>query len=536
MGWIKEPSPSSKKEQMDPKGGFIPDDNVQLVDKAVWVFDGQITSLSIAKHPEKPNEPILLVAQPGNTFTIIDSDGRRYNSDFTVQNSPQTQYGKIAKRPTVHEPQAASSGEPTPPSKSEADDDGELSATPKASDGPLFNLKKATQSIRTFLQRGSSNKSSPISGEMDAENVIISDEGKIHDTQGNEISRANYVVQNWPEIDGDDIIGEEESRAVATEIVIGKKLPALMDSTLDIDDEDDGPHVGMLSMDGKFTIYNLRTRQSFQRDLFVTHKLFSLATLDISSAFYAQSRAASPLPQSQAIPQSPNESPKLRFPVAPAESNSSNNGNPSGAGSPSFSSSSRLSRVTTNASGQSRTQHSPLQQDISVDENAESTPTPTRDHLRQTGLLDVTDPLAKSLLEAGTELTEDDITEQISRADSIASSFDSKDEENVSWADTDEADQEGPPTAELFVACAWNGVTYLIDWSQRIDHSQIKFQLVQFAFEGRVCAFTAGKYCMILSHLSACSIHNVWGCSITFFRTVRSVTWSQCAMFILRRL
>lgn len=192
--------------------------------------------------------------------------------------------------------------------------------------------------------------------------------------------------------------------------------------------------------------------------------------------------------------------------------------------------------MTTNASGQSRTQHSPLQQDISVDENAESTPTPTRDHLRQPGLLDVTDPLAKSLLEAGTELTEDDITERISRADSIASSFDSKDEENVSWADTDEADQEGPPTAELFVACAWNGVTYLIDWSQRIDHSQIKFQLVQFAFEGRVCAFTAGKYCMILSHLSTCSIHNVWGCSITFFRTVRSVTWSQCAMFILRRL
>lgn len=53
---------------------------------------------------------------------------------------------------------------------------------------------------------------------------------------------------------------------------------------------------------------------------------------------------------------------------------------------------------------------------------------------------------------------------------------------------------------DLFVACAWNGVTYMIDWSQRSstpsDSNQqaaTKFQLVKFAFEGRVCAFTAGE-------------------------------------------
>lgn len=51
---------------------------------------------------------------------------------------------------------------------------------------------------------------------------------------------------------------------------------------------------------------------------------------------------------------------------------------------------------------------------------------------------------------------------------------------------------------DLFVACAWNGVTYMIDWSQHGSSSgdkapSTKFQLVKFAFEGRVCAFTAGK-------------------------------------------
>jgi hypothetical protein len=62
------------------------------------------------------------------------------------------------------------------------------------------------------------------------------------------------------------------------------------------------------------------------------------------------------------------------------------------------------------------------------------------------------------------------------------------------------SEQKVEVESDLFVACAWNGVTYMIDWSQRgfssADKPQgaaTKFQLVKFAFEGRVCAFTAGK-------------------------------------------
>jgi hypothetical protein len=87
---------------------------------------------------------------------------------------------------------------------------------------------------------------------------------------------------------------------------------------------------------------------------------------------------------------------------------------------------------------------------------------------------------------------------------------DDSDYESVPWSEGSEAEDE--PGCDLFVACAWNGVTYLIDWSKRLDDdadsvvsdlsdddkpfqtSKIKYQLVKFAFEGRVCAFTAGLY------------------------------------------
>ncbi|CAG8484124.1 19003_t:CDS:10 [Dentiscutata erythropus] len=38
---------------------------------------------------------------------------------------------------------------------------------------------------------------------------------------------------------------------------------------------------------------------------------------------------------------------------------------------------------------------------------------------------------------------------------------------------------------DVFVACTWNGNTYIID---------LDFNMVKFEFEGRVCAFAAGKY------------------------------------------
>ena len=81
---------------------------------------------------------------------------------------------------------------------------------------------------------------------------------------------------------------------------------------------------------------------------------------------------------------------------------------------------------------------------------------------------------------------------------------DDSDYESVPWSEGSENENE--PGCDLFVACAWNGVTYLIDWNKRYDDEQdsidseqeeqvnekqpkIKYQLVKFAFEGRVCAF-----------------------------------------------
>lgn len=74
---------------------------------------------------------------------------------------------------------------------------------------------------------------------------------------------------------------------------------------------------------------------------------------------------------------------------------------------------------------------------------------------------------------------------------------DDSDYESVPWSEGSEIEDE-EPGCDLFVACAWNGVTYLIDWSKKLDSDTneniIKYQLVKFAFEGRVCAFTAGLY------------------------------------------
>lgn len=57
------------------------------------------------------------------------------------------------------------------------------------------------------------------------------------------IERTNYIIQNWPIMDDDDIIGEDKNGAVATEIVIGKRHSVL-------DQRKGGNEVGMLSMDG----------------------------------------------------------------------------------------------------------------------------------------------------------------------------------------------------------------------------------------------------------------------------------------------
>lgn len=56
---------------------------------------------------------------------------------------------------------------------------------------------------------------------------------------------------------------------------------------------------------------------------------------------------------------------------------------------------------------------------------------------------------------------------------------------------------------DVFVACAWNGNTYVIDYD---------FNVVKFEFEGRVCAFAAGNFdkqkkfyfLLPISHLFLC--------------------------------
>ena len=224
-------------------------------------------------HPERPNEPILLVAQPGNSFTIIDCHGNRYNRDFTPQYSQRTFYGRhqsLQKRTSYasshqsdqqqqQQLQQQKSDDSTTIRIKTKDSEESLATTPKASEGPL---SRATRTIRTFLQRGSSNKDTHIPTEMETENIIMNCEGKIHDVAGDEIKRSNYIVQNWPDIDGDDIIGQEENGAVATEIVVGKRLHDIIhtldphhrqhhEEEPDDDDQDDGNQIGMLSMDGK---------------------------------------------------------------------------------------------------------------------------------------------------------------------------------------------------------------------------------------------------------------------------------------------
>ncbi|KAI9267802.1 hypothetical protein BY458DRAFT_533857 [Sporodiniella umbellata] len=298
-----EPTPDTKKGTKE-----------ALSEVNMWVFDGQISSLCTTTHPDRPHESLLLVAQPGNTFTVIDKDGKRYNRDLS---------------PQQHE-------------------------TPMVKTEDIGFVKDDTREIT--------------------------------DEADNTFSRTNYVLRNWTENNGQT----DESGAVATEIVIGKRHVSGNVSTNEI---------GMLSMDGKFSIYDLQKKTLSHRDLFVTHKLFSLATLDISK---------SPVRSSEVNMMKPSDA----IPISNSQLNQS------------------------------------------------------------------------SGIEGDSEETES--------SSSSEDTSEASDSEFESWDEASEEDET--PGCDLFVACAWNGVTYLIDWSRRIEDGKIKYQLVKFAFEGRVCAFTAGLY------------------------------------------
>ncbi|KAG1134784.1 hypothetical protein G6F42_000205 [Rhizopus arrhizus] len=335
---------------MSPSSSSILDTSrkYSLLEVNMWVFDGQISSLCTTSHPERPNESILLVAQPGNTFTIIDKHGKRYNRDFTPQ----------YEQPQQKEKQ-----------KEEAD-------------------------------------------------LIKDDTCVMTDEAGNTFSRTNYIVRNWPTADNtmpnNQLDGKgHESSTVATEIVVGKRH--LSENSYSTNE------IGILSMDGKFSIYDLKNKTLSHRDLFVTHKLFSLATLDITKS--------------------------------PARSNidhvQQNDATKSG--------------IHTTSSNTSQLRHS-----SGVEEQSEE---------------DSED------VEEDDEDDEDD--EDYEDEDSEDKDY-HNDSDYESWDEASESEEV--PGCDLFVACAWNGVTYLIEWSRRIEDSKIKYQLVKFAFEGRVCAFTAGLY------------------------------------------
>ncbi|KAI8366500.1 hypothetical protein EDC96DRAFT_508328 [Choanephora cucurbitarum] len=404
---------------------------IHLLDKKTWVFDGQISSLCTTTHPDRPNEPLLLVAQPGNTFTIIDKEGQRYNKDMTPQKSRHS----VPK---------------TPPSSSTTD--------------------KTEAQIKELLC-----KQLPEQHHM----IQITRDPSVEE-HPTHLKRSNYIVHNWlahdtnyndDMMDGDDI----ESGAVATEIVMGKRHIAGESCATS--------EVGMLSMDGKFSIYDLKTMTVSQRDLYVTHKLFSLATLNVS---HASANQPKPSPPTLHI----NHSKPFRY---------AQHTHGSGTHTP-VSNTSHLRFSSTPRKGSLNSRSSSKASFVGY----------IRNQVKQT------DDKSSEEEEEDKESTESSSTSSDSSEDSKedlmeneAADEDKESDSEYGWSEG-ESDTEDEPGCDLFVACAWNGVTYLIDWSKKIedddsssnteeeeravDQNNIKYQLIKFAFEGRVCAFTAGLY------------------------------------------
>ncbi|KAL9537855.1 hypothetical protein MBANPS3_011405 [Mucor bainieri] len=447
---------------------------INLLDKNMWVFDGQISSLCTTTHPERPNEPLLLVAQPGNTFTIIDQDGNRFNRDFTPQNSNNTAYNarhaSSAKRSASNSTVGTSTSASTTTTAAKEDEEKIKALLNSQTDGSLpYNFE--------IFQDPSLNSPAP------------------NDASGTHFQRSNYVVKNWPVLDGggnnnDDVIDDEiESGAVATEIVIGKRH-LLQDSF-------SSSEVGMLSMDGKFSIYDLKTKTTSQRDLFVTHKLFSLATLDVSAASsrlsntstatdsFAPHHAHSQHRYNHGAHTPVSSTSHLRFASTTTPRNGSlHEGSRS-------SSKLSLSGLVNSKRQQSRHQHDAEQSNDEEDENGDE----DDDVINKTSII-----ASSSGSNSSSNSISNSNSESSDTSDALSTTTDDEDDsdyESVPWSEGSEMEDE-EPGCDLFVACAWNGVTYLIDWSKKLDsdtsQDTIKYQLVKFAFEGRVCAFTAGLY------------------------------------------
>lgn len=140
-----------------------------------------------------------------------------------------------------------------------------------------------------------------------------------------------------------------------------------------------------------------------------------------------------------------------------------------------------------------------MSEDEASIQNGTQTPKSNTSHLRfNAASANGSRASSKLSLDNGTKKEDES---SISESSYSTDEEDDSDYESVPWSEGSEDDDE--PGCDLFVACAWNGVTYLIDWSKKLDTedtsdednaSKIKYQLVKFAFEGRVCAFTAGLY------------------------------------------
>lgn len=237
---------------------------------------------------------------------------------------------------------------------------------------------------------------------------------------------------------------------------------------------------------GKFSIYDLLTNTTSQRDLFVTHKLFSLATLDVSSPSTAAAVSAN-------VEKSGLGNARARYGTGGTQTPMSGTSNLRYEATPRLDTPPLLNEGSRNSS--------------KISLNALVNSYGPKDSQNNS---DNEDDVINKRTTASTE------SDTYSDGNGGEDGEDESDYESVPWSEGSESENE--PGCDLFVACAWNGVTYLIDWSKRIgddedddqwatdsdtsdtekpahdDTSKIKYQLVKFAFEGRVCAFTAGLY------------------------------------------
>ncbi|OZJ02500.1 hypothetical protein BZG36_04845 [Bifiguratus adelaidae] len=266
---------------------------------------------------------------------------------------------------------------------------------------------------------------------------------------------ADNVLDNgfvWPPSDDEDYSDYESDLDVTNECAFAKTDPIFRKLKRE-------GVLGLLSMDGRFTLYDLLTKRSVEHELAVTHKLFALTSLNLAEPKFEQRLGGSWLRSSI----SSSYAPSLGSHRSGGDHRSRN---PSTAGSGTVSG------------------------------------------MRTPDALAARPPPLPITLE-GIVRAADDACE---RSPSVDDGDDIEDRDPF-----DDYYAEDYNANEMFVACAWNGVTYFIDWNRLFENdsdgaedkaskmlSSSDLQFVKFAFEGRVCTFAAGLYAMQESHNVPC--------------------------------